>query len=144
MMSFGTSKMTAVRQAGISLGLRHQAVRAAWLAALVCLIHPEAKAAGVVQIDSLSPGSGSAGTSISIEGFGFTSDNTVHFGETLLKHVPINRAIAFSCAANAPGCRSGIHQWLEIPVPDIAPGAYPVWVETQDGKSPAMTFTVTR
>ena len=102
-------------------------------------------AAGTVMLDSVSPKTGPARTTIEIEGFGFTAENTVHIGAIAIPHVAVSRAIGLACAPNASTCRAGIHQWLEVTVPDLGPGAHDVWVETQDAaKTPTLTFTVTR
>jgi len=95
-----------------------------------------------VRIYGLSPASGPPGTVVSLEGFGFTGDNAIHFGDRVVAHVGINSAIGIVCTVN-PSCRGGIHQMLAFTVPDARPGPAPVWVENENGRSPAVRFKVT-
>jgi hypothetical protein len=114
-----------------------------------------------VRIYSVNPTSGPTGTTVSITGFGFTSDNTVHFGGGVIQHVPITSSIAIACTTS-PLCHGGINQTIQFTVPSslnpacyysnprcliasqmTAPGTYNVYVENSNGNSAPVTFTVT-
>jgi len=114
-----------------------------------------------VKIYNVLPTSGAVGTTVSITGFGFTSDNTVHFGYGVIMHLPITSSIAIACTTN-PSCHGGINQTIQFVVPstldpacrfstpmcEIAsmltkPGDYNVYVQNTNGTSSAVTFSVT-
>jgi hypothetical protein len=95
-----------------------------------------------VRIDAVSPASGSVGTEVVLTGFGFTDDNTIHFGAGVVAHVSIRSAIGIACTTN-PSCRGGIQQSLVFAVPDALPGANRVWVENRNGRSRGLRFNVT-
>jgi hypothetical protein len=96
-----------------------------------------------LKVYAISPASGLAGSEVTITGFGFVADNAIHFGDRVILHVAIKSAIGIACTPN-PNCRGGIQQTLAFPIPDVPPGPYGVWVENSNGKSNAVTFTVTR
>ena len=112
-------------------------------------------------IYNIIPTSGPVGTTVSITGFGFTNDNTIHFGYGVVLHVPITSSIAVACTTD-PSCRGGIRQTLTFTVPDTLnpacyysnprcmiasqmtqPGNYAISVENSSGTSNSMQFTVT-
>jgi hypothetical protein len=114
-----------------------------------------------VTIYSITPTSGPVGTSVSITGFGFTNDNTIHFGYGAIVHVPISSSIAIACTTN-PNCHGGINQTIQFTVPEslnpacyysnprcliasqmTTPGSYNVSVENGNGTSGSVNFTVT-
>jgi hypothetical protein len=95
-----------------------------------------------VRIDAVSPASGPVGTEVVLTGFGFTDDNTIHFGAGVVAHVSIRSAIGIACTTN-PSCRGGIQQSLVFAVPDALPGANRVWVENRNGRSRSLRFHVT-
>jgi peptidoglycan hydrolase-like protein with peptidoglycan-binding domain len=111
-------------------------------------------------IYSITPTTGPVGTTVNIRGFGFTNDNTVHFGSGALYHVPITSSIAIACTTD-PSCHGGINQTLSITIPDylgpycppnamcalwvrqITPGSYDLFVQNDSGSSGTTTYTVT-
>jgi len=112
-------------------------------------------------LSNIRPASGPPGAEVTLTGFGFTNDNTVHFGPGVLTHVPITSSAGIGCTAD-PNCRGGIRQMLVFTVPgkllpacppqtancsslprETAPGAYRVFVENENGKSSELRFTVT-
>ncbi len=114
-----------------------------------------------VTISNIRPPSGLPGAEVTLIGFGFTNDNTVHFGPGVLTHVAIASAAGIGCTAD-PNCRGGIRQVLVFAVPgkllpacppqtancsrlprETAPGEYRVFVENENGKSNELRFTVT-
>jgi hypothetical protein len=123
---------------------------------------PPTPVATNIKIYSITPASGPVGTEVIIDGFGFTSDNTVHFGSGAIVSVPVSSSVAISCTTD-PNCKGGIHQRLTFTVPQsvgpycppgkmiacpmymqlITPGTYKVYVENANGTSAAVSFTVT-
>lgn len=120
-----------------------------------------AGASSAVTIYSITPKSGPVGTSVTLDGFGFTDDNTIHFGSGVIAHIARGSSVAIACTTD-PNCRGGIHQSLTFTVPagldpacrqsnppcmvasrQTTPGSYDVWVENSNGKSAAVRFTVT-
>jgi peptidoglycan hydrolase-like protein with peptidoglycan-binding domain len=116
---------------------------------------------GKSRIYSLTPKSGPVGTQVTIDGFGFNSDNTIHFGSGVIVHVASSGGIGIACTTD-PNCRGGIHQSLTFTVPSsleaacrfsatpcmivsrqTTPGSYDVWVENSNGSSSHATFVVT-
>ena len=115
-----------------------------------------------VTIYSITPLTGPVGTTISIRGFGFTSNNTVHFAGGALGNIPITSSVAIACTTD-PNCHGGINQTLLFTVPSsigpycppnsmrmcamymqlITPGTYTLYVENDNGRSNSFTFTVT-
>ncbi len=114
-----------------------------------------------VTISNIRPASGPPGAAVTLTGFGFTNDNTLHFGSGVLAHVPIASSIGIACTAD-PNCRGGIRQMLVFTIPakllpacppqtancarlprETAPGEYRVFVENENGKSNEFRFTVT-
>ncbi|MBA3789352.1 peptidoglycan-binding protein [Patescibacteria group bacterium] len=113
-----------------------------------------------VNINSISPTSGAVGTTVSITGYGFTSDNTVLFAGGAIRNVPVSSSIAIACTTD-PNCRGGIRQTLLFTVPSsigpncppgslcplyarlVTPGDYQISVQNTNGTSNAVTFTVT-
>ena len=109
----------------------------------------------------MTPQSGPVGTEVTIDGFGFTNDNTIHFGSGVVVHVPISSSIAIACTTD-PACKGGIHQTLKFTVPnslnpacyysnprclivsrETTPGKYNVFVTNSNGTSKTMLFVVT-
>ncbi|OHA81945.1 MAG: hypothetical protein A2675_02135 [Candidatus Yonathbacteria bacterium RIFCSPHIGHO2_01_FULL_51_10] len=112
-----------------------------------------------LSIYSINPSSGPIGTTVSVTGFGFTNDNTIHFGNGVITHVPITSSIAIACTTD-PNCHGGINQTLTFTVPSylnpacysagcmmpswqVVPDAYNVSVENSNDTSNTMTFLVT-
>ena len=113
-----------------------------------------------VTVYSINPTSGPVGTTVDITGFGFTSDNIIHFGGGDIAHVASSGGIAIACTTD-PNCHPGIRQTLEFTVPSsvgpycapgmacpmymqlVTPGTYTVYVENANGTSNKITFTVT-
>ncbi len=112
-------------------------------------------------IYNITPTSGPTGTTVSVTGFGFTNDNTIHFGYGAIVHVPITSSIAIACTTD-PRCHGGINQTLTFTVPNelnpvcrysipacmvatqmTQPGNYNISVENSSGTSNSMQFTVT-
>ena len=114
-------------------------------------------------IYSITPSSGPIGTEMTIDGFGFSADNTVHFGYGTVVHVVASSGgPAIMCARGATNCHSGVHQRITVAIPSVltpacyyatprcliasrgtAPGTYDVSVSNEHGSSNAETFTVT-
>lgn len=113
-----------------------------------------------IRIYSMTPTQGPVGTEITVDGFGFTNDNTIHFGSGVIMHVPISSSVAIACTTS-PSCIGGIHQTLIFTVPEdlnlpcfysnprclmlvrqTTPGQYRVSVENANGISKAIIFTV--
>ncbi len=114
-----------------------------------------------IRIYSITPKSGLVGTEVTVDGFGFMSDNTIHFGSGVIMHVPITSSIAIACTTD-PSCVGGIHQSLTFAVPtgltpacfyssprcmiltrETTPGNYEVSIENANGGSKTFTFEVT-
>ena len=123
--------------------------------------YPNPQPTSNVTIYSIRPTSGPVGTTVSITGFGFTSDNTVHFGGGVIQHVPITSSIAIACTTD-PSCHGGINQTIQFTVPEslnpacyyseprclivsqmTSSGTYNVYVSNSNGMSAPVTFTVT-
>ena len=116
-----------------------------------------------LQIISITPSSGQVGTTVTLGGNGFTSDNIIHFGGGAIAHVAAAQAI-FNCpmlpAGSTGGC-GAYSQTLIFTVPQsvgpycapgmacpmylqlITPGTYNVYVENSNGTSNTVTFSVT-
>ena len=111
-------------------------------------------------LQSVTPNTGPTGTSVSVTGYGFTSDNTILFAGGAILHVPISSSIAIACTTD-PNCRGGIRQTLVFTVPSsigpncpagtacpmymrlITPGTYTLSVQNQNGTGNDLNFTVT-
>ena len=115
-----------------------------------------------VTIYSISPAYGPVGTTVNITGFGFTSNNIVHFGGGLITNVPITSSIAIACTTN-PACHGGINQTLTVVVPSsigptcianqpcmmyatrlVTPGTYDIFVQSDNGTSNSVSYSVTQ
>jgi len=112
-------------------------------------------------IYSITPTYGSIGTTVTVTGFGFAANNTIHFGSGSIANVPITSSIAIACTTN-PNCHGGINQTLTFTVPQyispycapgnycalwvqqVTPGVYNLSVENTSGVSGTTTFTVTQ
>ncbi|HUY88266.1 MAG TPA: IPT/TIG domain-containing protein [Pirellulales bacterium] len=101
-----------------------------------------------VQINSLSPSSGPAGTQVTIAGQGFSpTGNMVHFADSELDNIPssdgthLTFTLPFSsvlpCMHATPPCEMASHLYQ--------PGSYPVFVQSRWANTPSntLTFTVT-
>ncbi len=113
-----------------------------------------------ITLRAITPSSGPVGETVTLTGFGFTSDNIIHFGGGAIAHVPITSSIAVACTTD-PSCIPGIRQTLTFTVPsavgpycapgmmcamymqEITPGTYTVYVQNSNGTSNAVSFTVT-
>jgi peptidoglycan hydrolase-like protein with peptidoglycan-binding domain len=110
---------------------------------------------------SVNPTAGAVGASVSITGFGFTSNNTVLVdGLVAARNIPITSSIAIACTTS-PLCHGGINQTIVFTVPtylspncpigslcpmflkDVTPGTHTVSVQNDNGTSGTLTFTVT-
>lgn len=84
----------------------------------------------VAHITSITPGSGAAGTTITLVGSGFASTTAVHFGDKTIASTTVQNSDTISFA-----------------IPSTTPaGTYKVWVKgnaTNQGKSNTVTFKVT-
>ena len=98
-----------------------------------------------LHINSLTPVSGAVGTSVTITGSGFTSDNTIIFGTGVVMHVAAKSGTSLTftvpnglsprCAYSTPRCMVAARVTI--------PGEYAVSVENKNGTSNSITFTVT-
>ena len=114
-----------------------------------------------VSLYNASPSAGAVGTTVTLTGFGFTSNNTILMdGNVAARNVPISSSIAIACTTN-PTCHGGINQSLIFTVPSsltpncpigsmcpmylraVTPGQYSITVQNANGTSNASTFTVT-
>ncbi len=100
---------------------------------------------GPMQIDSISPSSGPVGTIVTLKGSNFpTSGNTVHFDITSIENVSSNGStMSFLLPSYSnPACRYA-NPPCALAQAQIVPGNYGVWVTGPNGKSNALTFSVT-
>ncbi len=100
------------------------------------------------------------GNTVSITGFGFTSDNTILMdGNVAVRGVPISGSIAIACTTN-PTCHGGINQTIQFTIPQyispncpigsmcpmymrqVTPGQYKVTVQNANGTSNEVVLTV--
>jgi hypothetical protein len=94
------------------------------------------------EISAIEPTSGIVGTNIRLTGRQFTSDNTVYFGSTIIRHVAVSSAIGIACTTN-PNCQPGIVQTIRFSVPAMATrGPNDVSLQNSNGTSNAVKFTV--
>lgn len=117
--------------------------------------------ANTISLRALSPSAAPVGATVSITGFGFTSNNTILLdGSLVARNVPITSSIAVTCTTD-PSCVPGIRQTLTFVVPSavgpncapgmmcamymrlITPGVYTVSVQNSNGTSNTLPFTVT-
>ena len=94
-------------------------------------------------IQSLSPSAGTIGSTVTIYGSGFTSDNTVTFGSGALVHVVSYNGT--SLTFTVPGALNPLcyYSGCMLPSQQTTPGTYNVSVQNSNGTSNAQTFTVT-
>ena len=114
-----------------------------------------------ISIWSVNPTSAPVGSSVSVTGFGFTSDNTVLIDGMLAQRtVPIASSIAIACTTNST-CHGGINQTLTSTLPDalspncpvgsmcpmymrlLSPGVHTISIQNTNGTSNTINFTVT-
>lgn len=101
---------------------------------------------GTVSISSLSPAtSGRVGTQIYIQGSGFTSDNTVHFGQGGTLHLPSynGTAIYYTIPYQVSACDL-IGYSCGALTQQVTPGTYQLYVTNSNGTSNTTTFIVTQ
>lgn len=68
---------------------------------------------------SISPASGPTGTTVSIQGFGFSASNTILIdGMVAQRDVPIASSVAIACTTD-PSCHGGINQTLTFSLPSF-------------------------
>ncbi len=102
---------------------------------------------GSLTLSSLAPTSGRVGTTITLNGSGFTNDNTVHFGLGGSQLVPSQNGTTISytvpqylspCSVTPSGstCTQNIQA--------VTSGSYPVYVKNGNGTTQTLTFTVTQ
>lgn len=114
---------------------------------------------GNVRIDSIAPASGPVDTEVTITGNNFTDDNTIHFGNGVIMHVPrsISSTMEIQCfttpcypiqtitfmvpASLDPACLYSTPSCL-MPSQQTTPGTYQVYVTNGNGTSNIVTFTV--
>jgi len=112
----------------------------------------------IINVHSIQPRSGGAGTQVTITGNNFTSENTVHFGNGVVVHVPVTSTTDIQCITTPcypiqtisftvpesldPACRF-IEPFCGMPSQQTMPGSYTVYVENTNGRSNSVTFTVT-
>ena len=113
-----------------------------------------------VSLYFISPSSGKVGTTVSLTGFGMTTDNTVLMdGMVVARNVPITSSIAVACTTD-PSCKGGIRQTIQFTVPQslspncaldmvcpmyvrlVTPGTYQLSVQNNNGTSNSLSFTV--
>jgi len=115
---------------------------------------------GTVNIHSIDPTSGPIGMEVTITGNNFTNDNTIHFGNGVIMHVPvsISSTMEIQCITTPcypiqtltftvpegldPACLYGTPSCL-MPSQQTTTGVYNVYVENTNGVSNSTTFTVT-
>src|SRR4051794_28957193 len=91
--------------------------------------------ARTIEIQSIVPGEGRAGSELTITGRGFASDNTVYFGSIAVAHVRIAASAGITCVMGS-ACRGGIIQTLRVRVPKALPsGPCTVVVKNVSGSS---------
>jgi peptidoglycan hydrolase-like protein with peptidoglycan-binding domain len=114
-----------------------------------------------VSIYNINPSSSAIGTTVSVTGFGFTSDNTILMdGSIAVRGVPITSSIAIACTTN-PTCHGGINQTIQFAIPQylspncpigsmcplymrqVTPGQYNITVQNSNGTSNSAVLTVT-
>ena len=116
---------------------------------------------GTVSLYSVTPSTANVGSTVSITGFGFTSNNTILMdGNVAARNVPITSSIAIACTTNST-CHGGINQTITFAVPSslspycaagmacpmyvrlLTPGTYQVTVMNDNGTSASLPLTVT-
>ena len=98
-----------------------------------------------LHISSLSPASGEVGTTVTVHGSGFTSDNTVHFGYGALVHVASKNGTTLTFSVPSvlnPSCYYSNPRCL-IASRETTAGKYEVSVQNTAGTSNTLTFVVT-
>ncbi len=112
-----------------------------------------------VSVYSVSPVV-TVGSTMSVTGFGFTSNNTVLIdGMLAMRGVPVASSIAIACTTN-PTCHGGINQTLSFTLPSslspncpvgsmcplymkvLTPGVHTLSIQNENGISNAVSFTV--
>jgi hypothetical protein len=98
-----------------------------------------------VSVSSLTPSSGVVGSTVTIKGSGFTSDNTIKFGIGTIIHVAaksstsltftVPNSLTPACFYSEPRCM--------IATRLTTPGVYAVSVQNSGGTSNALNYTVT-
>jgi hypothetical protein len=104
---------------------------------------PSPAAEGAPVIYRIEPISPRAGDTITIVGRGFASRNTVVFGRTALRDVPIAWAAGITCVTGNAACHPGVNQGLIVTVPpDATTGQYEVSIQTDTVVSNGVTVEV--
>ena len=117
-------------------------VAIATIAAVFLAASAAAGVAGPV-IDAIAPEAGPAGSSTTITGRGFRSDNILTIDGAITLHVPVASAIGISCTT-APGCKSGIVQSIDFRIPSgLSAGPHTIRLKSGGATSNAVTFAVT-
>ena len=116
-----------------------------------------------VKIVSMMPNAGRVGSSVTLVGIGFTGDNTVRFGESIIPHISATSSSTLDCpGSNDSSCAPGVRKSLSFTIPSmttpaciyanprcmiaqalIAPGVYKVGVQNENGTSRFFDYTVT-
>jgi IPT/TIG domain len=119
--------------------------------ATVCLLssHVSAQAPGAmgtstqqVSISSLFPKSGQVGTEITINGTGFTQDNTVLFGSGAIVHIASIGSVRLTFVVPQllnPLC---YYYGCRVLSAMTTSGAYPVSIQNENGTSNTVIFTI--
>jgi peptidoglycan hydrolase-like protein with peptidoglycan-binding domain len=94
-------------------------------------------------IQSLSPSAGAVGTSVTVSGSGFTSDNTILFGSGALVHVASNDGSTLTFTV--PGALNPLcyYSGCMLPSQETMPGTYNVSIQNSNGTTNTVSFTVT-
>ncbi|HVM73557.1 MAG TPA: IPT/TIG domain-containing protein [Candidatus Paceibacterota bacterium] len=94
-------------------------------------------------IKSLSPSSGTVGTTVTIYGSGFSSDNTINFGSGALVHVASNDGATLSFTVPQSLNPLCYYSGCMIASRQTTPGTYSISVTTGGNTSNTVSFTVT-
>ncbi len=147
---FGYMTMAAVRSFQSSQGILSSGYVGPLTRAAITRIScggtvPPVPPTNTLHINSLSPSSGVIGTTVTINGTGFTSDNTINFGNGAIMHVSSSNGTTLTftvpsylnaaCYYSYPSCL--------MPSQQVMPGSYNVTVQNGNGTSNPVQFTVT-
>lgn len=160
-LRFGPLTLSAVRQFQTAHAIPATGFVGPLTRAAISTMSCETAPASPVTLYRLTPDSATVGATVSITGFGFSSDNTILMdGSVVARDVPITSSIAIACTTN-PDCHGGINQTITFTVPDalapncavgmacaqylrkVTPGTYKVSVENGSATSNELTLTVT-
>jgi len=94
-------------------------------------------------IQSISPASGTVGTTVTLYGYGFTNNSTVTFGGASVGNVYSNNgtSLSFTIPEYTSVCPPGAY--CIMMARQVTPGVYSINVQNQNGTSNIVNFTVT-